>query len=146
MELSKDIYIHPPPEVNSKGVLWKLKKCVCGLADASLNWYKVKQMMLGTGGEEVDPAVLHWLKEYCKVKGLLACHVDEFLWVGTQLSTVMIPQLKSTFHVGREEHENICYVGMDIVTVDGVKAILKTCNQYTNTKRFTSVCDRKGPA
>lgn len=45
----------------------------------------MKQIMLGTGGEEVDPAVFHWLDEYCKVKGLLACHVDDFLWVGTQL-------------------------------------------------------------
>lgn len=36
MELSRGIYIRPPPEAASEGVLWKLKKCVYGLADASL--------------------------------------------------------------------------------------------------------------
>ena len=42
---------------------WKLKKCVYGLADASLYWYnKVKEIMLGTGGNmsQVDPAVFYW--------------------------------------------------------------------------------------
>ena len=124
MELSRDIYIRPPPEADSKGVLWKLKKCVYGLADASLYWYnKVKEIMLGTGGKvsQVDPAVFYWLDENCKVKGVLACHVDDFLWAGTQqFVTNVIPGLKSAFHVGREEHDNFCYVGMDIVTVNGV--------------------------
>ena len=48
-----------------------------------------------------------------------ACHVDDFIWGGTQsFSTTLIPQLRSAFQVGREEHVNFCYVGVDIVTVD----------------------------
>lgn len=124
MELSRVIHVRPPPEADSKGVLWKLKKCVYGLADASLYWYnRVKTIMLGTGGKvsQVDPAVFYWLDEQGKVKGVLACHVDDFLWAGSQhFVTDVIPKLKSAFHVGREEYENFCYVGMDIATVNGV--------------------------
>lgn len=124
MELSRDIYIRPPPEAGSDGILWKLKKCVYGLADASLYWYnKVKEIMLSTGGKmsQVDPAVFYWQDEQFKVTGVLACHVDDFLWAGSQnFLTVVIPLLKSAFYVGREELENFCYVGMDFATVNGV--------------------------
>lgn len=124
MKLSRDIYIRPPPEADSKGILWKLKKYVYGSADASLYWYnKVKEIMLGTGAKVslLDPAVFYWLDEYCKVKGVLACHVDDFLWAGTQqFENNVISQLKSVFYVGREQHENLCYVEKDIVTVNGV--------------------------
>lgn len=37
-ELTKDIFIKPPIEAACKGKIWKLRKCVYGLADDSLNW------------------------------------------------------------------------------------------------------------
>lgn len=44
-----------------------------------------------------------------------------FIWAGTQqFENNVIPQLQSLFRVGREQHENFCYIGMDIVTVNGV--------------------------
>lgn len=124
MQLSREIYVRPPPEAGKEDTLWKLNKCVYGLADASLYWYNnVKEIMLKTGGRMslVDPAVFYWLDEQCKVTGVLACHVDDFLWAGSEnFSTDVIPTLKSAFYVGREEHENFCYVGMDFVTINGV--------------------------
>jgi len=105
-------------------VLWKLKKCVYGLADASLYWYnKVKELLLSTAGKmsQVDPAVFYWQNEQSEVTGVLACHVDDFLWAGSEHFVAnVIPVLKSAFHVGREEHESFSYVGMDIATVDGI--------------------------
>lgn len=54
MELSRDISLRAPPEAGSENVIWKLKKCVYGLADASLYWYnKVKDIMLSTRGATV---------------------------------------------------------------------------------------------
>ncbi len=51
MKLSRNIYVRPPPEAGSEGVLWKLKKCAYGLANASLYWYnKLKDIMLSTSG------------------------------------------------------------------------------------------------
>jgi len=71
-----------PPEAGVDNALWKLKKCVYGLADASLYWYnKVKELMLNSGGKmsQVDPAVFYWQKEQFEVTGVLACHVDDYL-------------------------------------------------------------------
>ncbi|XP_048012163.1 uncharacterized protein LOC125245541 isoform X2 [Megalobrama amblycephala] len=59
IELLRNIYIRPPPEAVCEGKLWKLKKCVYGLADASLYWYnRVKEIVLKPGGKmsKVDPA------------------------------------------------------------------------------------------
>ncbi len=123
MQLSREIYIRPPPEAGKENVLWKLNKCVYGLADALLYWYnKVKAIILSTGGKmsKVDPAVFFWLDEQCKVIEVLACHVD-FLWASSlNFSKDLIPILQSALHVGREEHEHFCYVGMDFVSINGV--------------------------
>lgn len=124
MELSRDIYIRPPPEAGVDNAVWKLKKCVYGLADTSLYWYnKVKELMLNSGGKmsRVGPAVFYWQNEQSEVTGVLACHVDDFFWAGSEhFVTNVIPVLKSAFHVGREEHESFSYVGMNIATVGGV--------------------------
>lgn len=59
-ELTRNVYIQPPQEAQSKGTLWKLKKCVYGLADASLYWYnrvKYTIQQLGASVLKVDPAV-----------------------------------------------------------------------------------------
>lgn len=121
MELSRDIFIKPPPEANSTGMLWKLRKCVYGLADASLYWYnRVKNIMIEAGGimSKVDPAVFYWLDEDKNVTGVLACHVDDFIWGGSHMfSQSVIPHLRSKFNVGREAHNSFSYVGVDFVTL-----------------------------
>lgn len=88
-----------------------------GLADASLYWYKrVKKIVMKSGGtmSKVDPAVFYWLDQDCAVTGVLACHVDDFIWGGTQsFSTTVIPHLRSMVQVGREENNSFCYVGIN---------------------------------
>lgn len=120
MEVSRDIFIKPPPEANSEGTLWKLRKCVYGLADASLYWYnRVKNIFIETGGviSKVDPAVFDWLDQDNNVTGVLACHVDDFIWGGSQMfSNTVIPHLRSKLSVGREAHDNFPFVGVDFVT------------------------------
>ena len=63
----------------------KLDKCVYGLSDASLNWYcRVKSFLLELGASvsKVDPAVFYWVDGHGDVYGVLACHVDDFIWEG----------------------------------------------------------------
>ncbi len=68
---------------------------------------------------QVDPAVFYWLDQDCTVTGVLACHVDDFIWGGTRsFSTTVIPHLRSMFQVGREECDSFCYVGINFETVD----------------------------
>lgn len=117
-DLTRDVYLRPPQEAESEGIVWKLNKCVYGLADASLFWYnKVKETMQKLGGtvSKVDPAVFYWQDDFCKVTGVLACHVDDFVWGGSDMfSSAIIPQLKTAFQVGREEHNSFNYIGMEV--------------------------------
>ena len=47
--------------------------------------------------------------------GILASHVDDFIWGGTDaFSTNIIPQLKAAFQVGREEHDSFSYIGIEV--------------------------------
>ncbi len=49
------------------------------------------------------------------MKGILASHVDDFIWGGTDtFSTTIIPQLKDAFQVGREEHDSFSYIGIKV--------------------------------
>ncbi|CAC5425237.1 unnamed protein product [Mytilus coruscus] len=38
-EIERKIYVKPPIEAQCKDIIWKLRKCVYGLSDASLSWY-----------------------------------------------------------------------------------------------------------
>lgn len=50
--------------------------------------------------------------------GVLACHVDDFIWGGSEtFSTTVIPHLKAVFRVGREEHNSFSYIGIEIRSV-----------------------------
>ncbi|KAL0157596.1 hypothetical protein M9458_045672, partial [Cirrhinus mrigala] len=84
---------------------------------ASLFWYnRVKDTLqqLGATVSKVDPAVFYWLDDSSKVMGILASHVDDFIWGGTHaFSTTIIPQLKAAFQVGWEEHDSFSYIGME---------------------------------
>ncbi|KAL1281668.1 hypothetical protein QQF64_000471 [Cirrhinus molitorella] len=122
-ELNRNVYIRPPPEAQSGGILWKLNKCVYGLADTSLYWYnKVKDTMQQLGGRvsKIDPAVFYWLDDSSELIEILASHVDDFLWGGSEMfSSTVIPHLKAAFQVGHEEHNSFSYVGMEISSVHG---------------------------
>lgn len=72
------------------------------------------QKLWGTVSK-VDSAVFYWLDDLYKVTGVLACHVDDFMWGGSDMfSTVVIPKLKAAFQVGREEHNSFSYVGIEL--------------------------------
>ena len=116
--LERQVFLRPPPEAHAKGKIWLLNKCVYGLNDASLNWYKrVKEVMCTLGGKmsKVDPAVFYWYDEEGQLQGVLACHVDDFLWGGDcSFEVEVIEKVRSHFLVGREEMDCFSYVGIEI--------------------------------
>ena len=80
--LERDILTWPPKEANTKGKIWHLEKCVYGINDASLQWYKkVREVMTGAGGRlsRVDPTVFSWYDDNGELIGVLAAHVDDFI-------------------------------------------------------------------
>ena len=116
-KLEREVYILPPKEANESGKLWRLKKCVYGLSDASLKWYnKVKKTIKNLGGEisDIDPAVFYW---HCKgqLAGIVTIHVDDFLWGGSpEFENKVIKQMKRELLVGKEESEKFKYIGLEL--------------------------------
>ena len=121
-ELSRTVYIRPPVEAKTNDILWKLNKCVYGLVDASLFWYKrVCQVMTETGAQisKVDPAVFYWPGRDGEVIGVLACHVDDFIWGGTEyFENEIIQKIRNLFLIGKEEKEDFSYIGIDVTKCD----------------------------
>ena len=63
-EIQRTVIIQPPPEANTNK-LWKLLKCIYGLADASRFWYlRVKEELLDLNAKisNVDPSSFIGLK------------------------------------------------------------------------------------
>lgn len=74
---------------------------------------------LGAVVSQIDPAVFYWLDDSSNVMGVLGCHVDDFIWGGSErFATKIIPQLKAAFQVGREEHNTFSYIGMEFSSLN----------------------------
>lgn len=74
---------------------------------------------LGSTVSKDDPAVIHWLDDFCNVMGVFACHMDDFIWGGSEMfSMTVIPHLKAAFQVGREEHNSFSYIGIEVNSVE----------------------------
>ena len=103
--MDREVYVAPPKEANSKGI-WLLNKCVYGLSDASLYWYKkVKSVMLENGGSmsKLDPTVFYWCDDTNSLEGTFASHVDDFIWSGGAEFECVVNTIRAAFKVGREE-------------------------------------------
>ena len=84
-KIQREVYLKPPNERNWSG-LWKLKKTVYGLKDATKAWYsKVVKVVEELGGERsrLEPNVFFWKKE-TKLNGILCLHADDFCYGGTK--------------------------------------------------------------
>ena len=116
-ELGRLVYMKPPKEANvASGVIWKLKKCVYGLVDASLQWHqRVADSLIDLDGvKSKDPAVFYWRKDG-ELAGVLALHVDDFIYAGSEkfLEDVM-KKVKEEFLIKVEEKTAFTYLGLEI--------------------------------
>ena len=114
--IERDVFIIPPKEADTNKI-WKLKKTVYGLADASRTWYlRVKKELtkLGVIPSKYDEAIFYW-KTSKGLEGLLCCHVDDFLWGGTErFKEEVVEKTKETFEISKEDKGNLKYIGLDL--------------------------------
>ena len=141
-KLDRNIYIRPPPEAKCTGKVWHLYKCVYGLSDASLCWYKkVRSLMreLGAQVSKVDPAVFYWSDMQGKLTGVLATHVDDFIWAGNQeFEGKVISIIRSKLNVGKEDDQVFKYLGIELRS-DNDQILHLHQNQYADNISFIQV-------
>ena len=105
--LKRDVYLKPSPESHcDNNEIWKLNKCVYGLIDASLMWFKrVKKFVDENNGTSsiLDPALFMCYRND-KLIRVMTVHVDDFLCAGIDLFYLNImSKLGERFSVGREK-------------------------------------------
>ena len=113
--LKRDIYIKPPKEAETTS-LWRLKKAVYGLNEASRHWYeKVKDELLKLGFQcsKFDEAFF-FLKSENKLAGLMSVHVDDFLNGGNNIFRDQLAQLKSQVTFGEELPAPFKFLGTNV--------------------------------
>ena len=114
--INRDIYILPPKEAKSS-MLWKLRKTVYGLSDASRKWYlRVKDALLEAGVSvcKYDEAIFIWR---CNgvLSGILCSHVDDFFYGGTEeFKSAVIDKIKEKFSISQENVDAFVYLGLQI--------------------------------
>lgn len=116
-EINREMFLRPPKEAAVPGKIWKLKKCVYGLNDASRNWYfsvRDELTKYGCSHSEVDLALFYWHHDE-KLSGMFILHVDDFLWAGTEdFQRMVVDKVKSAFKIGKEGEGAFRYIGLEI--------------------------------
>ena len=115
--LKQDVYLKSPPDAHcDNNQIWKLNKCVYGLTDASLMWFKRVKKFVDENNRTsstTDTALFMW-HHNDKLIGVMTVKVDDFLCAETDLYLNIILKLRATFFIGSEENCNFWYFGLNI--------------------------------
>ena len=143
------VYVRLPKEVQTKKV-WKLTKCIYRLVDASRYWYlKLREELikLGATPTQLDQVTFIWSKSN-KPIGIMACLVDDVLWVGNIEFETIINKLKQVFCLSAERKQIFEYIGIKLeqkadfsITIfqkdyiDSISPVTLTQDNYKNPNR-----------
>ena len=156
-EIERTVFVKPPKEANTSKI-WRLNKCVYGLADASRYWYlKFREELVKLGAKPCpfDQGIFIWTKNGT-LQGIAICFVDDVIWGGNDEFSETILKLKSIFHFGSEKQTLFGFLGVDFrqhsdysITADqrnyikSVNAIPLTASDKANPSRELSDSERK---
>ena len=138
-QIERDIFVKPPCERRVPGMIWKLKRTVYGVKDASRGFYlNFSGKLLDFGCEKslLDPAMFLYFKKGAtrddhtkKPLGMAVTHVDDVLHSGNKdFDDKIMNPLKEAFKFGTEEETDFRYVGLNMKQMN--KAILVDQNHY----------------
>lgn len=114
--IEREVYVRPPKEANTNNV-WRLKKTIYGLRDASRQWYlKVQEEIIKLGCiMSVDQGLFYYKKDNILL-GIIALYVDDLMTGGTQSFYMNIVNILSKIFTMGSSHEQVFkYTGMNVV-------------------------------
>jgi len=134
--IEREIYLLPPKEFDDGINVWKLKKAVYGLNEASWYWYtRVKDefIKIGLTMSKFDEALFYKEKDGLCI-GIIAVHVDDFIYGGLPEFETVIVSLKSVFIVGSELSFPMKFLGINLDQDD--QHIIYNQTDYINGMDF----------
>ena len=115
-DIDREVYVKPPVEAG-KGIVWRLKKTIYGLNDASRKWYlRIKGSLEKYGAKMsiYDEALFFYYQEKV-LSGLVCLHVDDFFHCGTsKFNQYVISKVKEEFEISKEAERSFSYVGLEV--------------------------------
>jgi transposase InsO family protein len=120
-KLTRKVFVKPPKESNLKNKLWRLKKCLYGLKDASRQWYLRLKTTLKKNKfqKSIYDGGLFFIIENNTLIGVVGIHVDDFLAAGTDhFMKVILTNVLKEFLVGKAEDQTFMYTGTKITQDD----------------------------
>ena len=84
--LDKDVYMLPLLDIRKSGIIWKLKKPLYGLDDASRKfWLRAKEALKKVGFKVMEgDEAFYYRDRNGKLIGAVITHVDDFTLAGTK--------------------------------------------------------------
>ena len=117
-ELQRTVFISPPKEAQAKGKLWKLKRCIYGLNDASRQFFLSvceEMIKLGCVQSKLEPSLFYKISTDGKLIGVMVCHVDDFLHAGTDFFDEQVMNLlRRRFQTSKVVDKEFNYLGFQI--------------------------------
>ena len=115
-EIDRDVYILPPKEVRKPGLVWKLRKSLYGLGDASRRWYFTISAALQRVCEmsKIDKTTFFAKDGKGNVIGMIVIHVDDLLMTGTPEFFTRVEPAVKMFKLGRIESTCFTYLGWEV--------------------------------
>ena len=119
--LDQDVFMLPPPDIKKPGMIWKLKKPLYSLDDASRKfWLRVKEVLKSIGLKVMEgDEAFYYLHRNGDLIGTVITHVDDFTLAGTEaFVNEVIETVSQELTVSKIERDNFRYAGIDVKTVD----------------------------
>ena len=132
--IERTVFIHPPKGAKTSKI-WRLHKCIYGLADAPRQWYlRVREELikLRSRPSDLDAALFCWFSDGTLV-GILICFVEGMIWGSTQSFKVnVIDKLCKVSEIGSVNYRIFKYIGID-VKQDPDNSSTVNQNSFANT-------------
>ena len=154
-ELDRIVLVKPPKEAKLLKKLWRLKKCLYGLRDASKKWYeKVKNNLekLGFKKSTYDSGLFYLLNDKGELEGLIGIHVDDFIHCGTEFfNDTILNKVLSAFKIGKSETNSFMYTGFMLkqddngINLDQEKYVEGVTIPKIEAKRLSQTTEKMTP-
>lgn len=119
--LDHDVFVKPLDEVKKPGTVWRLKKPLYGLDNASRKfWLRVKEVFFKMNMKimEGDKA-FYYLHRGGILIGIIISHVDDFTLAGTQkFIDEVLEMVEKELTISKIEKDNFRYTGLNIFIVN----------------------------
>ena len=132
--LDRDVFIEPPKDLKTEGVLWKLKKPLYGLDDASRKfWLRIKDIFKHEGLRNASgDEAFYYQHDGNNLVGMVITHVDDFSIAGTKkFVDNLIEKVQGALTVSKIEKDGFRFTGIDIQKTED--QIIISMEDYANS-------------